>query len=259
MPIVIPILLLGIGVGTVVALALAGADRPVPVHEPEEVEPEVATRNGYDTRWGRDEKGKIKVYPLVDKLLPGLTRASAASGIPLGVLVGWIARESGGRIGEVTRLDERGIFQLHPDESKSLKLDHQRLSTDLNYSLEAGIALIKKYMGLATKMDAAPPGSEYFWKLVKLAHTMGSGITPKIVAMAKDAGEARTWQRLRDYSLANEKKILSTMKHSPTKWMPFIDKIFNTGRPFGVGSSTEVVVGGEVFHDIVDPLDALRG
>lgn len=251
MPVLIPvILLLGAGVGVIVALTLASTDRPVPVHEPD-LPVSTPAPAGFPKSTG---------YKLVDKILPQLKAASESSGVPLGVLVGWVAKESGGKLGEVTRLDERGVFQLHPDESKALGLDHQRLSTDLTYSINGGLALIGKYMGQATKLDIAPKSSEFFWKLVKLAHTMGSGATAKIVAMAKTAGEAKTWKRLEDYALSHEKEIMHAVKHSPAKWFPFIDAIYRLGAPFGFGAgSQDTVVGGEIFKDIVDPLDSLRG
>lgn len=261
--IVLPIVLLSLGIGVAVTLSLALAERSVPVHEPELVDPQVAQRKGYDPRWGPDEKGKIKVYPLVDKILSTLTRASDSSQIPLGVLVGWIAKESRGKLDEVTWLDERGIFQIHPDESKKVRdpetkqigIDHKRLSTDLVYSINCGLSLIAKYMGLVDDLGVAQKGSEYYWRLVKLAHTMGSRATKKIVDQAKAAGEARTWARLREWSLANEKELFKQVKHSPTKWMPFVDKIFAVGKPFGVGASDAIV--GAAFPDIVDPLDVL--
>lgn len=248
MPVLIPvILILGAGVGVIVALTLASVDRDVPVHEPD-LPPTAPPPSGFAKSTG---------YKLVDKILPLLQQASTSSGVPLGVLVGWIAKESGGRLDDVTKLDERGIFQLHPDESKGLGIDHQKLSTDLTYSINAGLALIGKYMGQVTSYDVAPKGSEFFWKLVKLAHTMGSGATKKIVEMARAAGESRTWQKIEDYALSHEAEIMHAVKHSPTKWIPFVDKIFQVGRPFGVGSQ-DTIVGGEVFKDIVDPLDCLR-
>ena len=45
---------------------------------------------------------------------------------------------------------------------------------DLDLSINAGILLIKKYMSSVSALGVAPAGSSYFWKLVKLAHSMGS-------------------------------------------------------------------------------------
>jgi hypothetical protein len=194
--------------------------------------------------------------------LPELRSASAASGIPLGLLVGWIARESGGRIDEVPKPlkgepdGERGYFQLTPSESRKLGLDHQRLSTDPVYSINAGLALIGSYMGEVERLSVAPRGSAYFWKLVKLAHTMGTGAMRTIVSGAKAEGAVRTWEALEDHALANEKRYLSATKHSPSKWFPLVDAVYQVGAPFGFGAE-DVVVGAALFPDIVDPLDCL--
>ncbi len=110
-------------------------------------------------------------------------------------------------------------------------------------------------MGVVGKLDIAPKGSEFYWRMVKLCHTMGSGAVQKIVAAAKAAGEYRTWARLEKYALDHEAELLHLTKHSPTKWFPFVDKIFALGAPFGVGSQDTVV--GASFPDIVDPLDVL--
>lgn len=242
MPVLIPVIvLLSLGVGVSIAVAAAYAsERDVPVHEPDE--PVTPGKTG---------------YKLVDKLLPLLRQAAASSQVPLGLLVGWIAKESGGKLGEVTRMDERGLFQLHPKESESLGLDHKRLSEDATYSINGGLALIAKYMGLVDKLNAAPRGSTFYWMLVKLAHTMGSGATKIIVEGARKAGALGSWRALEDHALENEKKYFSSTKHSPSKWFPLVDKVYKVGMPFGFGSG-DVVVGGQVFDDIVDPLDALR-
>jgi hypothetical protein len=94
--------------------------------------------------------------------------------------------------------------------------------------------------------------------LIKLAHSIGREGAKQTVALANNAGEARTWSRLRDYVEKNEDEIKHKLKHSPTKWVHFVDRVYATGAPFGFGTE-DVIVGGPVFPDIIDPLDALIG
>ena len=187
--------------------------------------------------------------------MPELQKASTSSGIPLGVLVGWIAKESGGKLGEVTRLDERGYFQLMPDESRALGLDHQRLSTDPVYSINAGLLLIGRYMKEADALGIAPHGSSYFWKVTKLGHTMGSGDTKTLARAAQSAGQAGSWSDFENYALSGA----AHTKHSPAKWFPFIDQIFQVGAPFGTGGDSGMTVAGAGggYSDIPDVLDLL--
>ena len=246
---ILPILLVMGGAAALIALTVSGGDEfgPVPNFQPDLPE-NAAGPVGYP---------RSTRYRKIDAILMKLKAAAEASGIPLGLLVGWIAKESGGRLDEVTKLDERGLFQLMPSESKALGLDHQRLSTDLDYSIAAGIALIKRYAAMASALGVAPGGSSYFWKLVKLLHTMGSGATKTIVSAAKNAGEASSWTRLERYALAHEKELLSATKHSPSKWLPLVDAVYQVGAPFGFGDGGTVLVGA-AFGDVVDPLDCLR-
>lgn len=238
----LPILLVGVGVAGLVALATSSADPPVPEHDPDLPPAPGSTR-----------------YRLVDAILPQLKQAADSSGIPLGLLIGWIAKESGGRLGEVTKLDERGLFQLMPDESKMLGLDHQRLSTDLVYSINAGLRLIAHYMGDVDALGVAPKGSDYYWRLVKLCHTMGVGAVKKIVGAAEAAGDARSWKDLESYALGHNDALLSATKHAPAKWFPFVDAIYDVGAPFGFGAAQAIVGGGgPAFTDIPDPLDCME-
>ncbi len=247
---IFPVILLGVGVATLLVLALSSTDRDVPVHEPDlppETPPSPIGSMPSTTR-----------YKKVDAILDELKKASATSGIPLGLIIGWIARESGGRLDETTKLDERGYFQLMPSESAFLGLDHQRLSTDPVYSINAGLLLIGKYMKTVAGLGVAVAGSEYFWRLVKLVHTMGSGAVKKIITAAKAANKAGSWNTLEDYAIGHDSELLSATKHSPKKWFPLVDAVADVGRPFGFGGQTEVVGGGPAFGDIPDPLDCVK-
>ena len=142
-----------------------------------------------------------------------------------------------------------------PDESKSLKLDHQRLSTDSAYSINAGLALIGRYMGSVDAFAVAPRGSSYYWRLVKMVHSMGTGQTKKVVDSAIAAGQASTWAQLEAYSIANPPK----KGPRPSKWFPFVDEVYKVGRPFGFGGEDPPAIVGAAlaYNDIPDPLDCI--
>jgi hypothetical protein len=177
----------------------------------------------------------------VDALLPKLRAISASTGIPLGLLIAWIAKESGGNIASHTSLDERGLLQLMPAESKKLGLDHERLSTDLDYSLDAGVKLIQQYYAdaLALGVAAAPAGSSFAWMLTKLIHTVGGGQTRKWVKAAQAAGAMGSWGDFETFVLGQR-----WTGPQPKKWMPFMDSIYKLGRPFGFGSESAPLVAG---------------
>lgn len=243
----IPVLFLLLGGGVLLFLAVKPDDREVPVHEPDA--PAMPGSTGYKR---------------VDAILDSLRHAADVSGIPLGLLVGWIARESGGKLATHpqpgpgdTKYDERGYFQLMPAESKALGLDHQRLSVDPEYSILGGIKLIQEYMRDVDAMGVAPRGSAYYWRLVKLCHTMGSGAAKKIVAAAKAEGKAQNWDALEAYALDHDAELLHATKHSPAKWFPLVDKVYAVGAPFGFGATVAVVGGGPAFTDIIDPIECI--
>jgi hypothetical protein len=180
-------------------------------------------------------------YKRIDALLPKLTQLANANGIPLGLLVGWIAKESAGKLaihpqpgpGD-TSMDERGFFQISPDESKKLRLDHQRLSTDSDYSLQAGIDLIHEYETAvqALNIPAATSYSAFYWLLVKLNHTVGVGQTKKWAQAAIAADKASAWGDFEKFVLSQNWK-----GPQPKKWLPFIDDLYRIGQPFGFGDA----------------------
>jgi hypothetical protein len=183
-------------------------------------------------------------YKLVDAMLPKLETLASSNGIPLGLLIGWVVKESKGKLATKpqpgpgdTSMDERGYFQLSPDESKKLKLDHQRLSTDSDYSLQAGIDLIHEYEGTVQGLNvpAATSYSAFYWLLVKLCHTVGTGQTKKWVQAALADGAAGSWSDFETYVRGKSWK-----GPQPKKWLDFMDELYAVGKPFGFGDAASV-------------------
>lgn len=239
---ILPFLLIAAG-GAVAAALLASNDESVPEHDPDVPLPAAPGPTGLPTTTG---------YKLVDKILPDLQTSASSSGYPLGLMVAWVACESGGKLSEVTSLDERGYYQLMPAESKTLGLDHQRLSTDYAYSIASGPLLITHYAAAADKYGIFPKGSSAYYLLTKLGHTMGSGDVKKIVDGAVAVGATGSWGAFEAYALSGAAKT----KGSPKKWFPFLRKIYAIGKPFGFGSDATMVSG---FYDpdgALPPFDA---
>jgi peptidoglycan hydrolase-like protein with peptidoglycan-binding domain len=137
-------------------------------------------------------------------LLPLLNRYRGD--IPVEYLLGWITVESGGKLGDLTKLCERGYFQVHPEESQDLKLDHDRLSTDPAYSVMGGIKLVQMYRAGIDRL--APQyglnkGGDLFWGLVKLRHWIPSAAIRILMRMQKHGVPVITWDSVRQYVQAN--------------------------------------------------------
>jgi len=134
------------------------------------------------------------------QLLPLLRRYGAD--IPAEYLLGWITVESGGKLGDLTKICERGYFQVHPEESQDLKLDHDRLSTDPAYSVEGGIKLVRKYAAgvksLAGQFNLNKD-TDLFWGLVKLRHWIPSAPVRILSQMRRDGVAVTDWNSVRQY------------------------------------------------------------
>ncbi len=179
----------------------------------------------------------MSVARWLPKMRDELERLCAVWSVPLGVVVGWIEEESGGRPGESTTLREYGVFQIHPEESKDAGFDHERIRTDPAYGLECGYRLVDHYRRLASKLTAAAgvdpdDTSELNWRYAKFAHSIGAGAARRCMLAA--GSSCASWGTFTAYCRDNEAALLQRTRHSPTKWAGMVDRVFETGAPYGL-------------------------
>jgi hypothetical protein len=157
--------------------------------------------------------------------------------IPLKFLLGWVAVESDGCIDVITKppLDERGFFQISREESRMRKFDHERLTTDPDYSVQAGIQLVRFYAKLAqARYPWARPGSELFWRVVKLQHAMGSPLAWKLLSSLQGGNMPMTWEAIKRYEVTDGPWLHSLLNpRNPAERGRFgrnVDNVFVRGR-----------------------------
>lgn len=137
----------------------------------------------------------------VETLRSKVQQLSLASGIPTDFLLAWISQESDGNLREVTSLNERGYFQImgpHVAGGKAVQLKDTeasvigltitdtgtsptdttaRLSTDPDFSLQAGVKLVQYYRrqaNVARDHFHLNWSEADMWRLTKLEH-VGEG------------------------------------------------------------------------------------
>jgi Penicillin-insensitive murein endopeptidase len=155
--------------------------------------------------------------------------------MPLPFVLGWIYVESGGRIGSLTSLDERGFFQLHPGESKILKADHRRLSTDSDYSMRMGIELMKHRFKGAEKLGFQRD-TQLFWRIVKFLHWAPAAVAVILQEMRKAGIAPTSWDAIKGFVAQQRDRLRLAFKarwgkaYDPLKGTANVDKVFERGR-----------------------------
>ena len=152
-----------------------------------------------------------------------------AGTIPLPFLLGWIEKESGGRLADTTKLREYGYFQIMPSESQQLGFDHERIHVDADYSVRAGIKLVQYYAKLVRKRGV-PPSAPSFWAWVKFHHAIGSGDAHKLLRAAAAHGvDLKSWSAVKAWAAANP-ALLSSMRRQPGRFFANVDGVLAAGQ-----------------------------
>lgn len=165
-----------------------------------------------------------------------IRKEMGATDIPLNMLMGWIQVESGGNINSrgLESLDERGLFQVSRDEAKAIGADHDKISTDQDYSIRAGINLARYHANRIDQILSKYPnmskvfvkGTELYWKLVLFSFSAGAGTADALVNRMASSGEQfSSWDDVMKFAAANP----SGFKHSPIKWSYHVNRAFNLG------------------------------
>ena len=164
-------------------------------------------------------------YP--SKLIPILDRARGD--IPLEFLLGWIDVESAWVLEPPSVTCERGYFQLYPEDSVSLGLDHDRIGADPTYSIQSGVPFVnraRKQIERAVKAFGVPRNSDLYWRLVKLWHWIPSAPEKILAAMSAQGVRPTDWDTVRDFARDNFESLAKIIRRDPREGMRSVDHMF---------------------------------
>lgn len=161
------------------------------------------------------------------KLIPILDRARGD--IPLEFLLGWIDVESAWVLEPPSVTCERGFFQLYPEDSVALNLDHDRIGTDPGYSIQSGVPFInraRKQIERAVRAFGVPRNSDLYWRLVKLWHWIPSGPEKILASMSAQGVKPADWEAVRAFVRNNFDALTKIIRRDPRDGIRSVDHMF---------------------------------
>jgi len=161
------------------------------------------------------------------KLIPILDQSRGD--IPLEFLLGWIDVESAWVLEPPSVTCERGYFQLYPEDSVNLGLDHDRIGTDPAYSVRAGVPFVnraRKQIDRAVKAFGVVRNSDLYWRLVKLWHWIPSGPEKILAAMSAQGVRANDWESVRAFVRDNFDSLTKIIRRDPRDGVRSVDHMF---------------------------------
>lgn len=191
--------------------------------------------NNTDTKTVKT-KSNDKPYPRVIGLLDKVKAARqrlGATDIPLNLLMGWIQVESGGRLNDITNVKggpgkEMGLFQISESEANAIGADHDKLTSDVEYSIEQGIKLARYHESnlAATITKYYPKGSDMYWRMILQGFIAGDGFVKQLLNKLSASGfMPPSWEGILQFA----QKVPYIAGHSTVKWTNHLDKAFDMG------------------------------
>ena len=180
-----------------------------------------------------------KPYKRVMALVPEIERIKGEMGandIPTSLLAGWVQVESGGKLSSrgLESLDERGLFQVSRDEAAAIGYDHDRIATDQDYSIQAGISLARYHANQIDRVLAKYPsmsqmiakGSDLYWRMVFFSFSAGQGTAETLIGrMAASDRSFSNWDDVMQFAAQNPHGY----KHSTVRWSAHVQRAWDLG------------------------------
>lgn len=151
--------------------------------------------------------------------------------LPRDFLLGWMAVESDGKVGVVTERPERGYFQIdwpggEAREQLGLSAEQfRKLSTDREFSIEKGVALVEKYRQfILTNFPGVPDNSDDLWRFTKARHAASGALKDTLEAMVRKKTEL-SWAKVSPQLPAFMRKNVDATMAFAAKLKPFADLV----------------------------------